>query len=115
MAARLQNKTIAPSRDTQRPVETNESRQDESGSHQDVGAQDGLPCRQSSPFYLPDCGAAVAMVKASHYNYTDGPGYDVGSKSSAQNPWILNTEPSQHHDSLKRERSNASEKIDVWW
>ncbi|KAF3032318.1 hypothetical protein E8E12_001862 [Didymella heteroderae] len=113
MAARLQNKINAPSRETRGPVETNESRQDEPGSHRDEGAQDVLLCHESSPLHPPDGGAAVAVVEAIHYTYNDELGCDMASNSSEQNPWILDTEPSQDHHSLKRKRSNASEKIDV--
>jgi hypothetical protein len=113
MAARLQKKIITRSRATQGPVETNESRQDEPGSHQDVGAQNGLPCLETSPLHPPDGGAAGAMVEVSHYTYNEGLSCDVGSKSSEQNPWIFDTQSSQNHRSLKRKMSNASEKIDV--
>ncbi|KAF3031151.1 hypothetical protein E8E11_010548 [Didymella keratinophila] len=113
MAARLQKKIIAPSRETQGPVETNESRQDEPGSHQGAGAQDVLSCYKSSPLHPPDGGAAVAVVEASHYTCNDQLGCDMASNSSEQKPWILDTVPSQDNDSLKRKRSNASEKIDV--
>lgn len=37
----------------------------------------------------------------------------MASNNWEQNSWILDTMPSQDHDSLKRKRSNASKKIDV--
>ena len=101
MAARLQNKINAPSRETQGPVEANEGRQDEPGSRQGAGAQDVLLFHKSSPLHLPDGGATVAVVEASHYTYNDELSFDMASNNWEQNPWILDIEPSQDHHSLK--------------
>lgn len=113
MAARLQNKMIAPSRVTQRPVETNESRQDGPGSHHDVGAQDGLPCREFSPFHPLNGGASEVVQDASLCTHDDDLACGMALISPEQDPWIFNIEPSQNHNSLKRKRSNTSERIDV--
>jgi hypothetical protein len=113
MAARLQNKINASSRETRRPAETYERRQGEPGSHQDEGAQEVLPYHESSPFHPPDGETAVAVVEASLHAYDDELGCGMALDSPERDPWIIDIEPSQDHHSLKRKRSNASGKINM--
>ena len=113
MAASLQNKINAPSQETRWPTETNYMRQGGPGSHQGEGAQEQLPYHEPSSFHPSDDGTAVAVVEASLHRYDAELSCGVAANSPEQNPWILDTEPSEKHHSLKRKRSNASEKIDT--
>jgi hypothetical protein len=113
LAARLQNKINAPTREARRAAETSERRQSGPGSHQHEGAQEELPYHASLPLHPPDGGTAGVIQKASFCTYDDEMACDVALNTPVQDPCILDIEPSQHHDSLKRKRSNASEKADV--
>ncbi|KAF3032560.1 hypothetical protein E8E12_001883 [Didymella heteroderae] len=113
LAARLQEKINAPTREARRAAETSERRQSGPGSHQHESAQEELPYHASLPLHPPDGGTAGIVQKASLCTYDDEMACDVALNTPVQDPCILDIEPSQHHDSLKRKRSNASEKADV--
>lgn len=95
MAVRLQNKINAPGRETRRPREIDERRQDGPGSYQDEGAKDVLSCNECSLSYPSHGETAVALVEASHCTYDDELACGVALNSPEHNPWILDVEPSR--------------------
>lgn len=113
MAARLQNKINAPSRETRRPAETDERRQDGAGSHRDEGAPDVLPYHESSTFLPPDDGQVLAAGIASPHTNNDKLGCGVALVSPEQKPLFIDVEPSQEQHSLKRKKSDASRGINT--
>lgn len=113
MAARLQNKIDAPRRAARRPAKINEGRQNGPGSHQHEVAREELPYRESLPLHPPDSGTAEVVQEASLCTYDDELAFSMAWNSPEKDPETSDIELSQYHNSLKRRRSNANEKIDV--